>query len=325
MAIESDLGTRSHALTDGTPTAAGILNLLNASSTTFEVLDIDVPLDRRAARNLITYRNKHGLFRTLAEVDGVRWVGPVAISLLGSFADQHGWVPAGGDLLGTWDGVAFTVDEATWTLAFVNTASEQELDFDAALDSRAVTSILAARPLDSILTLSELYYVGQSALLKLREYPKTLAGTTPEGSDCTAHEECSSGVCAGLTIGMGICVADWMVGTYVSTEVRPIGDPGSVITEIVVDDQASVPMDVIVTLDIDHPRPADLIVELFQPGGGYELLWDHEANPAYELNPYGIERDNMINGTWRLEVTDTVTGEAGVLNGWSMWLTSRWD
>ena len=86
------------------------------------------------------------------------------------------------------------------------------------------------------------------------------------------------------------------------------------------------PEDVIVTLDIDHPRPQDLTVALHQPGGGYEVLWEGEADPDAKVSAgWGIERDNMVNGSWTLEVIDNVSGQTGTLNGWSMFITSRWD
>ena len=89
-------------------------------------LDHDVPLNRRAARNLIHHRDgfdavagtyDDNLFDHLAEVDAVRWVGTSAMASLVSFAFTQNWVPTADDVLGTWDGVVFTVAEAEATLA----------------------------------------------------------------------------------------------------------------------------------------------------------------------------------------------------------------
>ena len=50
----SNPGNFSQALgADGTPEAVGLLRFVNDESTTFEILDNDVPLDRRAAQNLV--------------------------------------------------------------------------------------------------------------------------------------------------------------------------------------------------------------------------------------------------------------------------------
>ncbi len=330
-------GTGQSAIEDGTPEAVGVLAFLDAKETTVAVLDDDVPLDKRAAQNLIAHRDgADGVrgtgdddpFDDMTEVDDVPWVGPAAMSALLAYAEAHGYVPSGGDVLGVYDSVAFTVDEANATLDFVNAASHDTLDVDAGLDSRAVDSILAARPIASVLQLSGLYYVGHSAMLKLREYPKTHGGTKVTGDQCTASAECQSGLCGGLTLwAEGFCLESWMQGTFQSSGALAIPDDGTPVTsDILVSGQATVPLDVVVTLHIDHPRPQDLVVGLHQPGGAYAVLWDHQANPPTTItNPPGIEGDNMVNGTWTLEVTDTVTGETGTVKDWSMWLTSNWD
>ena len=336
-AAEEQAATEKSAIVDGTPEGVGLLAFLNAAETTLTVLDDDVPLDKRAAENLIAHRDgpdgvfgtaDDDLFDDVAEVDDVDWVGPAALDKMLAYATAHGYVPTGGDVLGVFDNVAFTVDEAEATLALVNTATFEVLDVDVALDKRAVESIFAAREIESLLELAGLYYVGQTAMLKLRDYPKTLGGTAQHGDPCTAHGDCQSGLCGGITIfEEGICLESWMAGTFSSSQVVAIPDGGPATTSTIdVSGLASVPMDVMVTLDIDHPRKQDLVVFLHQPGGAGGTLWNNEANPPsfFEVAP-GIEGDNMVNGPWILEVTDTVTGETGTINGWSMWITSRWD
>ncbi len=81
---------------------------------------------------------------------------------------RHRWVPGGADLLGVYDGVSFTVEEADATLELVNSVSAEVLDDDLALNSRAVESIMRARPLETVDSLSRLYYVGGSALRTLK-------------------------------------------------------------------------------------------------------------------------------------------------------------
>lgn len=167
------------SLVDGTPAAVGLLRLLNDETTTFAVLDDDVPLDRRAAEALIAHRDgadglfgsdDDDLFDDVAEVDGVSWVGESALASLLDYAADNGWIPTGDDHLGVYDGVSFTVREATEVLGFVNLATEVALDEEVGLDTRAVESIVAARPVASILALSELYYVGATALERLKAY-----------------------------------------------------------------------------------------------------------------------------------------------------------
>ena len=71
---------------------------------------------------------------------------------------------AGLNILGTWDGVTFTVFEAELVLDYVNEASHGILDHEAGLDRRAVDSIVAAQPIATVEELAGLYYVGRGAL-----------------------------------------------------------------------------------------------------------------------------------------------------------------
>jgi len=164
-------------IVSGTPESIGLIDFLNDASTDFEVLDLDVGLDRRAAGNLISHRNggddvygtsDDDLFSSVREVDAVRWVGPRSIERMVDFAGALGFVPTGTDYLGTWDRVDFTVNEADATIDLVNDASERFLDEDLGLNSRAVNSIIEAGVLESVQELAELYYVGESALKILK-------------------------------------------------------------------------------------------------------------------------------------------------------------
>ena len=162
---------------EGTPEGVGVLDLLNDEATTFDVLDRDVPLDRRAAGNLIAHRDggdrrwgttDDDVYGSLDEVDAVRFVGQRSMDRLVSFASKTGWVPGAEDLLGIYDGVSFTVEEAETTIAFVNRLDEQQLDVQMGLDVRAARSIAIAQPIETVDQLSRLYYVGHSALSILK-------------------------------------------------------------------------------------------------------------------------------------------------------------
>lgn len=67
------------------------------------------------------------------------------------------------------ENVAFTAAEATAVMAFVATATFNQLDVDVALDSRAATAIYNDRP-TTMAALGATYYVGESALIKLRNH-----------------------------------------------------------------------------------------------------------------------------------------------------------
>lgn len=81
---------------------------------------------------------------------------------------------SGADVVGTWDGVDFTGDEAKAVLAFVNHATLEQLDADVGLDLRAARSIVEAQPIADMATLSDLYFVGEVTLTLIKQ-----AATSP--------------------------------------------------------------------------------------------------------------------------------------------------
>lgn len=64
-----------------------ILALVNDEATTFELLDVTVGLDRRAAENIIAERP----FATIAQLDAVGYVGPSALDELAEYALANGY------------------------------------------------------------------------------------------------------------------------------------------------------------------------------------------------------------------------------------------
>jgi DNA uptake protein ComE-like DNA-binding protein len=150
------------------------------------------------------------------------------------------------------------------------------------------------------------------------------------GDDCI-DQTCGDGMfCSGLTLwnDFGMCRPDWKAGTYTSTNSVSIPDAGAgtATSSVVVYGLATVPLDIVATLDIDHPRPSDLIVTLHHSAGTSAVLWNQESNPSAEVIVHCcIERDYYVNGTYTLEIVDTQGGETGTLNGFSLWVTSRYD
>ena len=177
---ETDLAELSPARSswEGTPEGVGLVDFINDESTTYEVLDITVGLDRRGAGNLIAHRDggdrlwgttDDDIYNSVDEIDAVRFVGPASIDRMVTYAAQQGWVPGGEDILGVYDGVAFTVEQAESTLALTNKLNFEELDDGLALHARAAESIVIAQPIETIDELSRLYYVGRTALSLLKQ------------------------------------------------------------------------------------------------------------------------------------------------------------
>ncbi len=183
---------------EGSPEALGILALLNDASTTFEILDDDAGLDKRAATNLIARRDgPDGRFNTrddvpyatIAEVDAVAWVGDAAIGALLAYAADNGFIRSGDvALYGVVESVTFTVDQAAAVVALCNTASEAVLDDDVALDRRAAAGIVEGRPFATVEEIAEVPYVGSKALGALIEYVEAQdAPAQSLGQEAAAH------------------------------------------------------------------------------------------------------------------------------------------
>jgi len=322
---------------ESTPEAFGVLALLNAASTDLHTLDDSAKLDARAARALIAHRNgpdrryltaDDNPFDTLAEVDNQYYVGESALKRLERYADKVGFIPSGADIVGEWDGVSFTMDEVTDTLYLTNTASFELLDDTVGLNRRAVDGIIAARPVSTMHQLAQAKYVGTSALTTLQEY---VVDTALGGAwdDCDTASDCQDGlVCMGeLAWGTGIyCVDDSMYGTFSYETSHAIADNGAELsTSVSVSGLGTVPVDVVLTLDIDHPRPSDLIVTIDNFNGYSQVVWNNETNPSSEIIVRAFPSDDAVNGTYSVHIEDTVSGQSGTLLGWDLYIVSNWD
>ena len=147
-------------------------------------------MDRRAAGNIIAHRDggdrlfgtsDDDLYNNITELDDVRWVGSRTINRMVEYVLSLGLVPSDDDILGSYDGVTFTVAEADQTLDFANLASFEMLDKGLDLDRRAASAIVSAQPIDTVEQLAGLYFVGNHALTVLKDTANPAAedfGTT---------------------------------------------------------------------------------------------------------------------------------------------------
>ncbi|MAQ18015.1 MAG: hypothetical protein CMN30_24860 [Sandaracinus sp.] len=151
------------------------------------------------------------------------------------------------------------------------------------------------------------------------------------GDTCDPAAPCADGqLCAGSTLwGNGFCVPGWMAGRFASTETVAIPETGAAEPGLVVYGLATVPMDIEVVVQLDHPRRTDLRLTLVDPNGSEAPLWDRtpelEATDRSFALEGSIARDDMVNGEWHLRVEDLVSGETGTLERWSLFIVSRYD
>lgn len=100
-------------------------------------------------------------------------------------------------------------------------------------------------------------------------------------------------------------------------------DRGTVTSAIAVAGRGgNAPADTQVEVDIHHTYRGDLKVELLAPDGTAYLLHDRTGGSADDLRQiYTVDLSSeLINGEWKLRVTDLARGDTGQINRWSITL-----
>lgn len=159
-----------------------------------------------------------------------------------------------------------------------------------------------------------------------------------EGEDrrCSAQMPCGPNlVCMGLTTPApeaAFCIIEEQRGVYTSEAPVAIPDnrPAGATSELVVYGLATVPIDVVATVDLEHPAPAQLLITLANPSGDTAVLFDGARHdPARLRGPMipgpGIPADTGCNGPWTLTIIDRAAGGTGRLRGYTLDIISQWD
>lgn len=110
--------------------------------------------------------------------------------------------------------------------------------------------------------------------------------------------------------------------TYNSSGSLAIPENGSIDSPITVSGRSgNAPASSSVSVNITHPRRGDLRIRLFAPdGSGYLLKPSSTTDSAANVvATYTVNLSTeLLNGTWKLRVIDTATGNVGTLNSWSI-------
>lgn len=174
-----DRGLTAMGLVDGTPQAVAVLNFLNHPQTNADLLRSDVGLPAAAATSIEAYKAgpdavlgtaDDGVFGSVHDVDAMAQLGVADAGRLVEYAEATGWLPHEMAVLGTWDGVTFTVAASYATLQLVNHATDAYLRADVGIGEQVADNILAARPLASVAGLSEVFGVTASTLQQLKQH-----------------------------------------------------------------------------------------------------------------------------------------------------------
>ena len=302
------------------------------------------------------------LFTHIGQLDAVELVGPSAIEHLLNFALAHGWYPVNNDVLGVFDEVTISYGAADTILTLVNTASRQELDQVVGLNILAVESILLARPIQSMDALAKLYFVGTNALEILKGYvtPKTgyclgyndcssdliCAGMSydeyylpgkcvdaqiqiGENTPCTAEQACLGTLnCIGIEeSSAGWCAQAWKTARLEQHDSTPLtfkhGDTTP--SHIFVSGLATYVVELRIELNIEHDAPESIGILLKSPQGGiFEIASGLSSTILAHIVttvPHGLE----ANGAWTLLVSSQNRAQTGILQNWSITLSSDWQ
>ncbi len=201
--------SEGYELTEGSYPALAVLEVANTAS--LSELDHDVGLDKRAAANIVAARETG--FRTIEELDAVSYVGARAFGKLEAYAEAQGLIGTCGDGVvqanETCDGpeqqeqqqqqqqqqqgepncqcddgqpgaIVHGIEEgspdAEAILKVANGESQESLDDEVGLDSRAAAAIAENRPLADLTELDAQSYVGARAFEKLLDFANAQAG-----------------------------------------------------------------------------------------------------------------------------------------------------
>ena len=160
---------------------------------------------------------------------------------------------------------------------------------------------------------------------------------------CEDIRDCDTGTyCAGIIGfgGSGMCSPGWMFGERTNEALLQV-DGTSERSDVLIYGQASVPMDLELTLDLFHDVDTSaLTVELLIPGyeGGTDddrprvTVWPAEGVSTSHPTggrvtvPVRAFGDESINGEWTVVVTDDgLDGSSGGVFGWTLAYSSRYD
>src|SRR5690606_5071857 len=115
-----------------------------------------------------------------------------------------------------------------------------------------------------------------------------------EFEDCSESHWCAPGlICAGITRSpTGLCMDASLRGQF-DSGVLDLPISAALVDELQVEGLASVDMDVIVTVHLEHPDPSALTITLTNPATNQVMVWDQEPGP-YDLDWYPTPGEIVI-------------------------------
>lgn len=220
----------------------------------------------------------------------------------------------------TWDAGMLVVD---------GTAGEPDLDCETFVFTWPADTLLA---IDAL----EVELVGLDDQTVATPIGCAAGGT--ESASCDLDAPCATGLlCGGLirsTVLLdnpsGLCLPSSFAGTFTGPGGVIPADESPVEFELLAMGLATVDMDVVVWVQLDHPAPEELIIELRNPSANMVPVATSQTSPLHPggvgIVPTGFSGDESVNGSWTLVVQDAVVnGNNGSVLSWELEIMSRLD
>ncbi len=193
-------------------------------------------------------------------------------------------------------------------------------------------------PTAALLSIDPLQVEVNAFAEKYSDQETSCADGAGDSESCNLDTPCATGLlCAGLIrttvlLGQpgGMCLPKANAGLFAGAGAALPDGGATVEIELQASGLTSVDMDVVIWVDIDHPAPEDLIIELRNPSDNQVPVWNKQPGPLHPGNlgivPTGFSGDESVNGTWTLVATDTAkNGQKGSILGWKLEIMSRLD
>ncbi len=159
-----------------------------------------------------------------------------------------------------------------------------------------------------------------------------------EAMRCDLDTPCATGLlCAGLirttvlsNSPWGLCGSTSYGGVFPGGGL-PIPANGSIAeASMMVNGLTSVDTDVVIWVEVDHPAPEELVIELRNPDTNQVPVAMLQTSPLHPggvgIVPNGFSGDESVNGTWTLVIhDDVVNGNNGNVVSWELEIMSRFD
>jgi hypothetical protein len=155
-----------------------------------------------------------------------------------------------------------------------------------------------------------------------------------EGATCSLDAPCAPGLhCALLTHGgpTGMCLETSQRGVFPGAGFGTIPDASLAGRTVTFDAGgiATVPLDVLLEVELDHPRPSDLHITLTSPSTSSVVVWDNQVHPGgrtvFRRAVVGFPADESLTGTWSLTIRDANQGLEGSVLSARLEILSQWD